>query len=69
MNNEQFRKLMLAKSGPTSKDGASPKGTSPGANTGSLGSRQRNSIPMTPYVVASFAIDGILLTRIMKDDL
>ncbi|KAH0491375.1 hypothetical protein TgHK011_002809 [Trichoderma gracile] len=48
MNNEQFRKLMLAKPGATSKDGASPKGTSPGANTGSLGSRQRNSIPMTP---------------------
>ncbi|PTB76064.1 hypothetical protein M440DRAFT_1438828 [Trichoderma longibrachiatum ATCC 18648] len=48
MNNEQFRKLMLAKSGATSKDDASPKGTSPGASTPNLGSRQRNSIPMTP---------------------
>ncbi|KAH6608722.1 hypothetical protein Trco_002068 [Trichoderma cornu-damae] len=48
MNNDQFRKLMLAKSGQSSKDGASPKGTSSGATTGSLGSRQRNSIPMTP---------------------
>ncbi|KAL7945912.1 hypothetical protein V8C42DRAFT_47121 [Trichoderma barbatum] len=52
MNNDQFRKLMLAKSGKASKDGASSKGASSGAssgaNTGSLGSRQRSSIPMTP---------------------
>ncbi|KAK4085426.1 uncharacterized protein Triagg1_416 [Trichoderma aggressivum f. europaeum] len=48
MNNDQFRKLMLTKSGKASKDGASSKGTSSGANTGSLGSRQRSSIPMTP---------------------
>ncbi|PNP49339.1 hypothetical protein THARTR1_09947 [Trichoderma harzianum] len=48
MNNDQFRKLMLAKSGEASKDDASAKGASSGANTGSLGSRQRSSIPMTP---------------------
>ncbi|KAM0260495.1 hypothetical protein ACHAQJ_002728 [Trichoderma viride] len=48
MNNDQFRKLMLAKSAKPSKDGASPSGASSGANTGSLGSRQRSSIPMTP---------------------
>ncbi|KAL7789434.1 hypothetical protein V8C37DRAFT_215518 [Trichoderma ceciliae] len=48
MNNDQFRKLILAKPGKSSKDGSSPKGTSSGANTSSLGSRQRSSIPMTP---------------------
>jgi hypothetical protein len=46
MNNEQFRKLMLANSAksPGSKDGKSPQGH--GGN--SLGSRQRANIPMTP---------------------
>ncbi|KAL7925052.1 hypothetical protein ACQKWADRAFT_310644 [Trichoderma austrokoningii] len=48
MNNEQFRKLMLANSAKPSKDRASPTGTSPSTNKASLGSRQRSSIPMTP---------------------
>ncbi|RFU75287.1 hypothetical protein TARUN_6971 [Trichoderma arundinaceum] len=48
MNNDQFRKLMLNKPGKSSNDGSSPKGASSGANAGSLGSRQRSSIPMTP---------------------
>ncbi|PON23945.1 hypothetical protein TGAM01_v207273 [Trichoderma gamsii] len=48
MNNDQFRKLMLANSAKPSKDRASPTGASPGKDKGSLGSRSRNSIPMTP---------------------
>ncbi|KAL6873190.1 hypothetical protein J3F83DRAFT_606394 [Trichoderma novae-zelandiae] len=57
MDNDQFRKLMLAKSGASSKDGAPPKGTGSGANTGSLGSRQRSSIPMTPRSVGGAQAD------------
>ncbi|KAG5950124.1 hypothetical protein E4U53_005451 [Claviceps sorghi] len=52
MNNEQFRKLMLANSASSkSKHGPSPPSAKP--VTGSaLGSRQRCSIPMTPRSVA-----------------
>ncbi|KZZ98781.1 RED-lik [Moelleriella libera RCEF 2490] len=54
MNNEQFRKLMLANQQQSSK----PKnGTSPSnkkrADGGSLGSRKRTSIPLAPRSVAS----------------
>ncbi|KAK1473719.1 hypothetical protein CABS01_04381 [Colletotrichum abscissum] len=51
MNNQQFRKLLGADSGKAaSPSNASTKGAAtPGG--GALGSRQRSSIPMTPYVV------------------
>lgn len=57
MNNEQFRKLMLANSAfSKSKDGPSPPSAKP--VTGSaLGSRQRSSIPMTPRSVAGGQTD------------
>ncbi|KAM0522264.1 hypothetical protein ACHAPE_001852 [Trichoderma viride] len=48
MNNDQFRKLMLANSAKPSKDGVSPTGASPSMDKASLGSRSRSSIPMTP---------------------
>ncbi|KAF7547954.1 hypothetical protein G7046_g8840 [Stylonectria norvegica] len=49
MNNEQFRRLIVAKSAetPDGKSGASHAGGTPAAAR-SLGSRQRSSIPMTP---------------------
>lgn len=49
MNNEQFRKLMLANSAKAdgkANDGAST--TKPSSAGVSLGSRQRTNIPMTP---------------------
>lgn len=55
MNNEQFRRLLLAnsaKSG-TDKDGASPPTSRPSSSTAvTLGSRLKSSIPMTPRSVA-----------------
>lgn len=57
MNNDQFRKLMLANSAKPSKDRASSTGASPVANHGSLGSRQRSSIPMTPRSLGSTQAD------------
>ncbi|UKZ66712.1 uncharacterized protein TrAtP1_007883 [Trichoderma atroviride] len=57
MNNDQFRKLMLANSAKPSKDRASPKGASPSMDKGSLGSRQRSSIPMTPRSLGSTQAD------------
>ncbi|CAM1506746.1 Fc.00g063870.m01.CDS01 [Cosmosporella sp. VM-42] len=47
MNNEQFRKLLIANAAKSSKDGDSA-GTSTPAGGSTLGSRQRSSIPMTP---------------------
>lgn len=54
MNNEQFRRLLADQSSSKPKDqSAAPSrdaargGATPG---GSLGSRMRSSIPMTPYV-------------------
>ncbi|KAJ3476530.1 hypothetical protein NLG97_g9102 [Lecanicillium saksenae] len=58
MNNEQFRKLMLANSTKSSqgKDGSpSQAANSPGGS--SLGSRQRASIPMTPRAVGNVQAD------------
>lgn len=52
MNNEQFRKLMLASSAKLERDnnGQAPaERTSSSAGVG-LGSRQRTSAPMKPYV-------------------
>ncbi|OAA49290.1 RED-lik [Metarhizium rileyi] len=53
MNNEHFRKLMLAtsKQACKSKQGESPPVAKPSPGT-ALGSRQRSSIPMTPRSVA-----------------
>ncbi|KAM4059691.1 RED-like protein [Hirsutella rhossiliensis] len=53
MNNDQFRKLVLANSkhSPGAKNGPSPEADSR-SGSGSLGSRQRASIPMTPRSVA-----------------
>jgi len=49
MNNEQFRKLMLANSAKNSSNNASPKSASGAHHSGvSLGSRMKSSIPMTP---------------------
>ncbi|OAA73499.1 RED-lik [Cordyceps fumosorosea ARSEF 2679] len=58
MNNEQFRKLMLANSAKSSKG----KDTSPTQAAGSrggssLGSRQKASIPMTPRAVGNSQVD------------
>lgn len=49
MNNDQFRKLVLAnsKQSPGSKHGPPPKADRRNGS-GSLGSRERASIPMTP---------------------
>ncbi|KAI6785674.1 uncharacterized protein J7T54_006008 [Emericellopsis cladophorae] len=46
MNNDQFRKLILANNASKSKDASSPPSATPGGSA--LGSRQRSSIPMTP---------------------
>lgn len=52
MNNEQFRKLLLANSAKSpsgAQDGASPSPrASGGAGSSALGSRLKSSIPMTP---------------------
>ncbi|KAF4460779.1 hypothetical protein FALBO_12434 [Fusarium albosuccineum] len=58
MNNEQFRKLMLAnsKKSSTGKDGAPATSSSP-AGGSALGSRQRSSIPMTPRSVGGAQAD------------
>ncbi|KAK5658804.1 hypothetical protein OQA88_1616 [Cercophora sp. LCS_1] len=54
MNNEQFRRLMLANSSKPKSDsnGASPPSSRPGSSTPALGSRLKSSIPMTPRSVA-----------------
>ncbi|KAI7778337.1 hypothetical protein LA080_002372 [Diaporthe eres] len=56
MNNEQFRKLLLANSANSpsgAQDGASPSPrASGGAGSSALGSRLKSSIPMTPRSVA-----------------
>ncbi|KAI3401958.1 hypothetical protein diail_6518 [Diaporthe ilicicola] len=56
MNNEQFRKLLLAKSAKSpsgAQDGASPSpGATKSAASSALGSRLKSSIPMTPRSVA-----------------
>ncbi|KAK7719878.1 hypothetical protein SLS64_002059 [Diaporthe eres] len=56
MNNEQFRKLLLANSAKSpsgAQDGASPSPrASGGAGSSALGSRLKSSIPMTPRSVA-----------------
>ncbi|KAG6361969.1 hypothetical protein INS49_010198 [Diaporthe citri] len=56
MNNEQFRKLLLANSAKSpsgAQDGASPSPrASGGVGTSALGSRLKSSIPMTPRSVA-----------------
>ncbi|ROW11262.1 hypothetical protein VMCG_01281 [Cytospora schulzeri] len=56
MNNEQFRKLLLANSGKSpsgGQNGASPSPRGAGsAGASSLGSRKTSSIPMTPRSVA-----------------
>jgi len=48
MNNEQFRRLLLDK--PTSKNGAANSTPNPSATPGggSLGSKARSFVPMTP---------------------
>ncbi|PFH59802.1 hypothetical protein XA68_11881 [Ophiocordyceps unilateralis] len=51
MNNDQFRKLVLANAGQSSGKKNAPEERRVG--TGSLGSRERSSIPMTPRSVAS----------------
>ncbi|KAG6029349.1 hypothetical protein E4U41_000383 [Claviceps citrina] len=57
MNNEQFRKLMLANSAPSKvKHGTSPPSAKP-ATDSALGSRQRPSIPMTPRSVGGAQAD------------
>jgi hypothetical protein len=50
MNNEQFRKLISANSAKSdgAKNGKQPATATPSGSA--LGSRQRASIPMTPYV-------------------
>lgn len=56
MNNDQFRKLILANSAKASggqRNGTSSSptgGASAAASSSALGSRQKSSIPMTPYV-------------------
>ncbi|OHE98926.1 hypothetical protein CORC01_05822 [Colletotrichum orchidophilum] len=50
MNNEQFRKLLGADSGKAASPGNGPAKGSATPGGGALGSRQRSSIPMTPYV-------------------
>ncbi|KAL1872057.1 hypothetical protein Daus18300_004426 [Diaporthe australafricana] len=56
MNNEQFRKLLLANSAKSpsgAQDGASPSpGATKSAGSSALGSRLKSSIPMTPRSVA-----------------
>ncbi|KAF4335724.1 hypothetical protein FBEOM_10419 [Fusarium beomiforme] len=58
MNNDQFRKLLVAnsKKGPNSQDGtpAAPPSTGTG---NALGSRQRSSIPMTPRALGGAQAD------------
>ncbi|KAG5974693.1 hypothetical protein E4U55_008092 [Claviceps digitariae] len=57
MNNEQFRKLMLANSASSkSKHGPSPPSANPVAGN-ALGSRQRASIPLTPRSVGGAHAD------------
>ncbi|PHH86130.1 hypothetical protein CDD83_10681 [Cordyceps sp. RAO-2017] len=54
MNNNQFRKLVLANSEqPASTASGSPPSTGGQTGKGSLGSRERATIPMTPRSVAS----------------
>ncbi|KXX77477.1 Protein Red [Madurella mycetomatis] len=58
MNNEQFRRLMLANSAKvdSDKNGVSPPSSSPASSTPvALGSRLKSSIPMTPRSVAGGA--------------
>ncbi|KAM3565846.1 hypothetical protein ARSEF4850_001157 [Beauveria asiatica] len=58
MNNEQFRKLMLANSAKASKEkDVSPSQAAGFSGGSSLGSRQRSSIPMTPRAVGSSHVD------------
>ncbi|KAM0667445.1 hypothetical protein ACQRIU_003310 [Beauveria bassiana] len=58
MNNEQFRKLMLANSAKASqKKDASPIRAAGSSGGSSLGSRQRSSIPMTPRAMGSSQVD------------
>ncbi|KAK5990857.1 Uridine nucleosidase [Cladobotryum mycophilum] len=59
MNNEQFRKLMLANSAKPSgsNNGGSSKGEGTPGGANSLGSRQRASIPMTPRSVGGAQAD------------
>ncbi|KAM3453275.1 hypothetical protein MY3296_003866 [Beauveria thailandica] len=58
MNNEQFRKLMLANSAKASKEKDASSSQAAGFSGGSsLGSRQRSSIPMTPRAVGSSHVD------------
>ncbi|RDA96081.1 hypothetical protein CP533_5867 [Ophiocordyceps camponoti-saundersi (nom. inval.)] len=54
MNNDEFRKLVLANAANTTgkKNASSTQNDRP-AGTGSLGSRERSSIPMTPRSVAN----------------
>lgn len=51
MNNEQFRKLISTNSAKSdgAKNGKQPATATPSGGS-ALGSRQRASIPMTPYV-------------------
>ncbi|KAG5943904.1 hypothetical protein E4U59_007797 [Claviceps monticola] len=58
MNNEQFRKLMLANSASSkSKHGPSSPSAKPATGSAALGSRQRASIPMTPRSVGGAQAD------------
>ncbi|KAK8924907.1 hypothetical protein H634G_06093 [Metarhizium anisopliae BRIP 53293] len=59
MNNEQFRKLMLAnsKQASGSKNDPSPPVAKPSGGGTALGSRQRSSMPMTPRSVAGHQSD------------
>jgi len=60
MNNEQFRRLLLANAAKPSSDknGASPAAPRPGSSTpAALGSRLKSSIPMTPRSVAGARVD------------
>ncbi|KAJ2967189.1 hypothetical protein NQ176_g9784 [Zarea fungicola] len=59
MNNEQFRKMMLANSAKASqeKNGSPSKATGSPAGTSSLGSRHRSSIPMTPRSIGNAPVD------------
>jgi hypothetical protein len=60
MNNEQFRRLLLANAAKskTDKNGPSPTADRPSSSTpAALGSRLKSSIPMTPRSVASARVD------------
>src|SRR5690348_2846804 len=60
MNNEQFRRLLLANAAKPSSDknGISPTNSRPASSTPiALGSKLKSSIPMTPRSVASARVD------------